>query len=243
MARVSRAAPRAVPSPDGSGCCAGRGRSRRGGRGGADAAVNDPGHRQADWLTWLLYGVSVAALLVRGRWPVAVSVVTGAACAGWALYGHIGELLNLPVMVALYALAVEGNRRRTLRTAVVAALVSGAVSLAAGIDVAQPRGAPLLETLWPLVPLLLGEVVRGWRELMREYADRAARAEAEREREARRKVQQEQVRIARELHNVVAHTVSAMTVQAGLALDALNQRPDAARAANWPANTAWPCTS
>ncbi|MFH8791785.1 sensor histidine kinase [Streptomyces sp. NPDC017941] len=198
---------------------------------GADAAVNDPGHRQADWLTWLLYGVSVAALLVRSRWPVAVSVVTGGACAGWALYGHIGELLNLPVMVALYALAVQGDRRRTSRTAVIAALASGVVSLVAGIDVAQPQGAPLLEMLWPLVPLLLGEVVRGRQELMREYADRAARAEAEREGEARRKVQQERVRIARELHDVVAHTVTAMTVQTGLALDALDKRPEVARAA------------
>ncbi|MEW1928800.1 sensor histidine kinase [Streptomyces sp. NPDC088360] len=198
---------------------------------GLDAAVNDSGHRQADWLTWLLFAVSVAALLVRSRWPVAVTVVTGAACAGWALHGHIGELLNLPVMVALYAIAVQGDRRRTLRTAVVAALVSGVVSVIAGKDVAQPQGAPLLEMLWPLVPLLLGEVVRGRRELMREYAGRAERAEADREREARRKVDQERVRIARELHDVVAHTVSAMTVQAGLALDALDSRPEVARTA------------
>ncbi|MEV8313971.1 sensor histidine kinase [Streptomyces sp. NPDC059900] len=198
---------------------------------GLDAAVNDPGHQQADWLTWLLYAVSVAALLVRSRWPVAVTVVTGAGCAGWALHGHIGELLNLPVMVALYALAVQGGRRRTLRTAVIAGLVSGVVSVIAGKDVAQPQGAPLLEMLWPLVPLLLGEVVRGRRELLEEYADRAERAEADREREARRKVDQERVRIARELHDVIAHTVSAMTVQAGLALDALDSRPEVARAA------------
>ncbi|MEV6751261.1 sensor histidine kinase [Streptomyces sp. NPDC051214] len=198
---------------------------------GLDAAVNGPGHRQADWLTWLLFAVSVAALLVRSRWPVAVTVVTGAACAGWALYGHIGELLNLPVMVALYALAVRGDRRRTLRAAVVAALVSGTVSVIAGKDVAQPQGAPLLEMLWPLVPLLLGEVVRGRRELLQEYAERAERAEADREREARRKVDQERVRIARELHDVIAHTVSAMTVQAGLALDALDSRPEVARMA------------
>ncbi|MFJ9666363.1 sensor histidine kinase [Streptomyces sp. NPDC101219] len=198
---------------------------------GSDAAVNDPGYRQADAVTWLLFAVSIGALLVRSRYPVAVTVVTGAACAGWALYGHIGELLNLPVMVALYAVAVQGDRRRTVRTAVIAAVVSGAVSLVAGIDVVQPQGAPLLEMLWPLVPLLLGEAVRGRRELMREYEDRAERAEAEREREARRRVEQERVRIARELHDVVAHTVSAMTVQAGLALDAFDARPEVARAA------------
>ncbi|MGW4026008.1 sensor histidine kinase [Streptomyces sp. NPDC005009] len=198
---------------------------------GSDAAVNDPGHRQADEVTWLLFAVSIGALLVRSRWPVAVAVVTGAACAGWALYGHIGELLNLPVMVALYAVAVHGDRARTVRTGVVAALASGIVSLVAGIDVAQPQGAPLLEMLWPLVPLLLGEAVRGRRELVREYADRAERAEAEREREARRRVEQERVRIARELHDVVAHTVSAMTVQAGLALDAFDRKPEVARTA------------
>jgi signal transduction histidine kinase len=198
---------------------------------GADAAVNDAGHRQADWVTWLLFAVSVGTLLVRSRWPLAVAVVTGAACAGWALYGHIGELLNLPVMVALYAVAVQGDRRRTLRVGVVAALVSGIVSLIAGIDVAQPQGAPLLEMLWPLVPLLLGEVVRSRRELVREYADRVERAEADREREAQRRVEQERVRIARELHDVVAHTVSAMTVQAGLALDAFDAKPQVAREA------------
>jgi signal transduction histidine kinase len=198
---------------------------------GGDAASNSSGYRQDDWVTWLLFAVSIAALLVRSRWPVAVAVVTGAACAGWALYGHIGELLNLPVMVALYAVAVQGERRRTVRTAVIASLVSGVVAVIAGIDVVQPQGAPLTEMLWPLIPLLLGEAVRGRRELTAEYAARAERAEAERDREALRRVEQERVRIARELHDVVAHTVSAMTVQAGLAIDALDSRPEVARAA------------
>ncbi|MFF2846376.1 sensor histidine kinase [Streptomyces sp. NPDC058001] len=198
---------------------------------GADVVVNVPGYRQADQVTWLLFAVSIGALLFRSGRPVAVTLVTGAACAGWALYGHIGELLNLPVMVALYAMAVQGDRRRTVRTGVIAALVSGIVSVIAGLDVVQPEGAPVLEMLWPLVPLLLGEVVRARHELLREYAARAARAEADREREALRKVEQERLRIAREVHDVVAHTVSAMTVQAGVALDALDARPELARRA------------
>ncbi|MFE9688092.1 histidine kinase [Streptomyces sp. NPDC006285] len=201
----------------------------RGGRGvdGRDAASNSSGYRQDDWVTWLLFAVSIAALLVRSRRPVAVAVVTGAACAGWALYGHIGELLNLPVMVALYAVAVQGERRRTVRTAVIASLVAGVVAVMAGIDVVQPQGAPLTEMLWPLIPLLLNEAVRGRRELAAEYATRVERAEADRERNAQRRVEQERVRIARELHDIV----SAMTVQAGLALDALDMKPEVARAA------------
>ncbi|WP_354670774.1 hypothetical protein [Streptomyces flavofungini] len=68
----------------------------------------------------------------------------------------------------------------------IAPLASGVVSVVAGIGVAQPQGAPLLEMLWPLVPLLLGEVVHGRQELMREYADPAVRAQTERERATRR---------------------------------------------------------
>ncbi len=196
---------------------------------GLDAASNDPDYRQADWLTWLLLAVSLLALVWRRRWPVAVTVVTGAACAGWALYGHIGELLNLPVIVALYTVAVQGDRRRTLWTGLIASFTSGAVALWVGNDVVNPQGLAVLEMLWPLVPLLLGEVVRTRRQLQAEYADRAARAEEDREREATRRVHEERVRIARDLHDVVAHTVTAMTVQAGVALDAFDVRPEVAR--------------
>jgi signal transduction histidine kinase len=197
----------------------------------SDIAVNDPEYRQDDWFSWLLLGISLLALLWRRRYPVPVALVTGAACAGWALYGHIGELLNLPVIVALYTVARHGDRRRTVVTGAVAAAVSGAVALEVGRDVVNPQGMPLLEMIWPLLPLLLGEVVRTRGELLREYAERAARAEADREREAARRVRAERARIARELHDIVAHTVSGMTVQAGLALDALDRKPEVAREA------------
>ncbi len=198
---------------------------------GSDLAVNDPGYRQADAFSWALFAVSLAALVVRRRRPVPVACVTGAACAGWALYGHIGELLNLPVIVALYTVAVLGDRRRTLWTGVTAAVVSGAVALIVGRDVVNPQGLPVLEMIWPLVPLLRGEAVRTRRELLAEYAARAERAEAEREREAARRVRQERVRVAREIHDILAHTVSAMTVQAGVALDALDTAPEVSRRA------------
>ncbi len=144
---------------------------------GSDLAVNGPGSRQADALSWALFALSLAALVVRRRRPVPVACVTGAACAGWALYGHIGEPLNLPVIVALYTVPVLGDRRRTLWTGVTAAVVSGAVALIVGRDVVNPQGLPVLEMIWPLVPLLLGEAVRTRRELLAEYAARAERAE------------------------------------------------------------------
>lgn len=108
-----------------------------------DAAVNDPEYRQADAFTWLLVAVSVLALVARRRRPVPVVVVTGAACAGWALYGHIGELLNLPVIVALYTVAVLGDRRRTVWTGAVAAVVSGAVTTVIGLLLLPSLFGPL----------------------------------------------------------------------------------------------------
>jgi signal transduction histidine kinase len=92
-------------------------------------------------------------------------------------------------------------------------------------------GSPVLEMLWPLVPLALGEAVRARHELLAEHAARAARAEADREREARHRVEAERVRIAREFHDVVAHTLAAVNVQMGVAVAAFDTRPDTARQA------------
>ncbi|RKN10094.1 sensor histidine kinase [Streptomyces radicis] len=190
----------------------------------ADLASNVSGSREDDWLSWTVYAVSVLALLGHRRRPLPAAVVAGAGSLTWTLVGHIGELLNLPAMVCLYFVAERGDRRRTLRVAVIAALLSGAAAVVAGQEEGRPVPSPVLEMAIPLVPLLLGEVVRGRHELAR-------RADEERERETARLVREERVRIARELHDIVAHTVTAMTVQAGLALDAFDTRPELARTA------------
>lgn len=80
-----------------------------------------------------------------------------------------------------------------------------------------------------VVATLFGEFVRNRRVMVKEYAERARHAEAEVE----QRVTQERMRIARDLHDVLAHTVSGMTVQAGVALGALERDPGAAREALW----------
>ncbi|GAA3855580.1 sensor histidine kinase [Streptomyces sedi] len=197
----------------------------------ADLASNVPGSREDDALSWLLLGVAVLGLCWQRRRPLLAVVVTGVGSLGWTLLGHLGELLNLPWMVALYFLACSSDRRRTVAIGLLAAAASGIVSVLAGQEEGRPMPSPVLEMAIPLVPLLLGEVVRGRRELTASYAERARRAEQEREREAERRVHEERMRIARELHDIVAHTVSAMTVQAGVALDALDRRPELSRSA------------
>ncbi|WP_243745158.1 histidine kinase dimerization/phosphoacceptor domain-containing protein, partial [Streptomyces hainanensis] len=190
----------------------------------ADLASNVPGTREDDWFSWLVYAVSMVGLLAHRVRPMTSAAVAGAGCVVWTLHGHIGELLNLPAMVALYHVALAGDRRRSLWVGALAALLAGGAAVAAGQEEGSAVPSPVLEMVVPLVPLLLGEAVRGRRELVRH-------ALAEREREAERRVREERMRIARELHDIVAHTVSAMTVHAGVALEALDRRPEVARTA------------
>ena len=193
-----------------------------------DASWNVPGTRQADWWTYFLVVGSLGALVVRHRWPIAVAVVSGGALTSLYALGHEGELLNLPTMVALYAVAVNGDRRRTIGVGVVAAFWS--VGISEFLD--EPVvGTPMFEILWPLVPLLFGEVVRGRRELLVSVAERATRAEADRERDALHRIEAERLRIAREFHDVVAHTMAAVNIQMGVAVAAFDTHPGAARAA------------
>ncbi len=192
-----------------------------------DAWFNVPGTRQADGATYLLVVVSIVALLFRRTWPEGVAVVCGLALTAWYLLGHHGEALNLPTIVALYTVAVQGDRRRSLIVGAIAVAWSASVTLL----VEEAANAPILEMAWPVVALLFGENVRNRRELLDEYARRAELAELDRERESRRKVEEERLRIAREFHDVVAHTVTAMNVQTGVAIDAFDARPDVARRA------------
>jgi signal transduction histidine kinase len=192
-----------------------------------DAWWNTAGSRQADGWTYALLVAQLAALLVRRRFPLAVSVACGLGLTAWYVMGHHGEALNLPTMVGLYTVAVQGDRRTSVIVGLVAAAWSGGLAEVEG----NPIGSPVLEMAWPAVPLLLGEVVRGRRELLAAYVERAERAEADREREGRRRAEEERLRIARELHDVVAHTMVAVNVHMNVASQAFGSHPDAAERA------------
>jgi signal transduction histidine kinase len=189
-----------------------------------DAWWNEPGTRQADAATYLLAATSVLALLVRRRWPVPVAIGCGASLSGLYVLGHHGELLNLPAMVSLYTVAVQTDRRAAVVTAVVASAWSGLLGFTSDDPIGAPGGSPVLEMIWPLVPLALGEAVRSRRQLV-EFAD------AEREREAQRRVEAERLRMAREFHDVVAHTMAAVNVQMAAAVAAFDTDPETARRA------------
>ena len=150
----------------------------------------------------------------RRRHPLAVSLVTGLATAGYGLAPYPDLAMPVPVggLVGMYSVAAWGSRR--------AALVAGGVAAAVvAVVMSLPRtDADLVDAAFASLGLagawVLGDRARVQRALAAELSDRAVRLEREREGEARRAVVSERARIARELHDVVAHHVSMMVVQA-----------------------------
>jgi signal transduction histidine kinase len=195
------------------------------------SVVTLPGHdlRVPWWPGVLLAGVACVALLWRrGRPRTTVAVALGCAAASSALGYLLTVLLLGPLMVALYSLAVRTDRRTANTSAGAAIAVLVVTSLIAG-----PTDEPLVLKLlgpiaWLLLPTSLGTVSR----LRTDYLDavraRAEHAERTREEEARRRVAEERVRIARDLHDVVAHHLVLAGLQAGAVARYLPAQPEEA---------------
>jgi signal transduction histidine kinase len=194
--------------------------------------ASEPDSRPPDAFAYLLAVIIGAVLLARRRWPLAVLIVTAMTLLVYYSFRYPGVPATLPLAAALYTASAAGRFRWSLLVA--------AFFVSAGLFVRGFREqAPLL----PLIvdntreiallgaTVLLGETVRSRRLRLAEAEDRLRRAETEREREAARRVAEERLRIARELHDVLAHTIAAISVQAGLALDVLDDSPTQARTA------------
>ena len=153
-------------------------------------------------------------LVWRRRRPLAVSLVTGLATAAYGLAPYPDLAMPIPLggVIGIYSVAAWGSRR--------AALLAGAIAAAVLVVVLSlPRtDADLVDAAFVSFALagawLLGDRARVQRALAAELAERAVRLERERAGEAQRAVASERARIARELHDVVAHHVSMMVVQA-----------------------------
>lgn len=164
--------------------------------------------------------VGSAVLVWRTQFPVLVLAASIAARAVMAS-GFGGEAALTPaVMVALYTVARSGDRRRALTVAVAGALITAV--MAAGVDRNEPFLEELLgEATLALLPVAVGEAVR----------TRAERLEQIIEAEAQARVQAERLRISRDLHDVVAHGLSTIAVQSGVASHLLDRNPKQAREA------------
>ncbi|WP_307172908.1 sensor histidine kinase [Streptomyces sp. B3I7] len=183
-----------------------------------------------EWIVPVLASTAACgALLWRRTQPERV-VVIAALCTGVAggNSDEVSALLLLPVVVALYELAVR-NPERIARAywAAAYALVVLPTLLPGPND--QPGAqTAVLSAFWTALPVVQGSAVRARRAYLEAVRTRAEHAERTREEEARRRVAEERVRIARELHDVVAHHMALANAQAGTAAHLLRTRPDEA---------------
>jgi signal transduction histidine kinase len=182
------------------------------------------------WPAYLLVAAASLVLFWRNRYPVRVLAFSVVATTAYSALGYVNGAVLIAPFVALYAVAVALPARR-------AALVAAAtlVVLATTTAAANPFGTfgGSFVLLPPLIAVVLfaGIAVRNRRAYVAALAARAEEAERTREEEARRRVDAERLRIARELHDVVAHTMATINVQAGVAAHVIPDLPEPAEAA------------
>jgi signal transduction histidine kinase len=167
-----------------------------------------------------LVAVAGLVLAVRSRWPRVVLAVSAGAVAVYSLLGYENGAALLAPVVALYTLATRLSARRALGWGVLVTLVLMGATAAHNPFGATGGGFWLLPGL-TTAATLGGIAVASRRAYVGSIQDRA-------EADARRRIDEERLRIARELHDVVAHTMATINVQAGAAAHVLRDRPDAA---------------
>ena len=188
------------------------------------AAFRQPDHMDLDALGLLLLAAGPAALVLRRRYPAQVLWFVLAATLGYLLLDYPRGPIFLALIVAFVTAVMSGHR-----AAAIASLIVGYLSF---LWLPSLLGAELPPTLaqalglgaWLLVLLTVSDIARSRRERAHEWE----RARAE---EAKRRASEERLRIARELHDVLAHNISLINVQAGVALHLMDEQPEQARTA------------
>src|SRR5882757_4700151 len=181
------------------------------------------GQATAGIATYVLLAIGGASLIARRRYPVGVLAVT-LAVAIWPGAASQAHLIWLALIVAFFT-AVQARQR----AAAIASLVIGYVaSVWPPWLIGSPGHASAGFAVWLAVLLLFLLAVA---EVIRARGQRTAALEHSHQEELRRRAGEERMRIARDLHDVVAHNISVINVQANTALHLMDRQPDRARSA------------
>jgi signal transduction histidine kinase len=183
------------------------------------ASHNQTGHRDVDALTIAIAVLTALSLVQVVRWPrqvmwFVVGLIVVYLVRDYA-YGPVFASLGIAAVVTV----VRGHRLTAWL-----GLATGVAVLSVATDESWSWGWFSGVVAWALLVLAVAEVIRIRRE--RISASRQARAEA-----GRRRANEERLQIARELHDVVAHHISLINVQAGVALHIVDRRPEQAETA------------
>jgi signal transduction histidine kinase len=170
----------------------------------------------------LLLALGVAALPLRRRYPVATMAFAVATTGLYWSLGYARGPVFLVMIICLVNLVLRGYRRAAIVTLVAGFLIFPWGGYLLGRLDRPTWGHVLGLGAWLITLIALSEMVR----YRRDRAEAAARSHDE---ELRRRATEERLHIARELHDVVAHNMSLISIQAGVALHLLDKQPDQAR--------------
>jgi len=184
-------------------------------------------------LGYILLVVSGAVVCVRRQFPLAVFAITALASLTYYTLDFPDGPGWLGLFVALYGLTLYGDGRRSLVIAGVGitVLTIGWLVAASNIEPRAAIGWVFFRIGASVMSAALGESVRTRRVIAVDALERAELAERTREEEARARVDEERLRIAREVHDTVAHAIAIINVQSGVTAHLLDKRPERTREA------------
>lgn len=186
------------------------------------AARHQAPYRSLDGLGVALLAAGPVALAFRVRAPATVFLTTFATTLAYALLGYPGGPIFLAMIVAFAVAATRGHRLLAWGSLPVGYLAFVWLGDLLGTQKAPQLWYALGVAAWLLVLVVVIELVHS----RRVGAANAARVRRE---EARRRAGEERLRIARELHDVLAHNISLINVQSGVALHLADELPEQAR--------------
>jgi len=184
--------------------------------------------RDADGWSLALILLMTLPIAYRRIAPDVVMGTTGLATVAYYTLGYPDTLAAIGTLIALYSIAAHGHRRIAVQ-----ALIGTVIGLSISVLVTDLGDFTLQALISNYIiygtAWVIGDNMRTRRAYTQELEARAERLEGERETQSREAVIEERRRIAREMHDVVAHNVSVMVVQAGAARRIIESKPDQAR--------------
>lgn len=166
-----------------------------------------------------------ALLALRHRAPLIVASGNVGLLVMWYAAGYINALIHVPYIIAFFSIGGRTSRRAQVLVVGIAAVAL--VACVVGVE-GEPLSTAASAIAWTMTAVLVGELAANRRELVAALHQRAVKAEADRDAEAERRVATAKLEIAHDLHDVLAHTVSVIAIQANVGQEALDRGDHAA---------------